>query len=312
MSNDLCPTEEQLYALVAGDGSAAQDAHVQNCGHCQGLLHKLQSEATILQHVGQEKQPSDVMQPSTSTPATIGKFVVTGEWHDGPVFVTYRGIHAVVRQDVLLQVAKEPRGEDPAGHKAFYQACASWMQPRRHVAPVVDAGVYDSRAYVVVRFSGGVRLDRLVDERELDGESMLLAFGQAAQALASGEASPHPRWGTSSLVLEENGDVTIVDWAAAVMFDSPGGDMAERSLASTPQVLAAEFCRAVLKDKSVASGTPSPPTVAELASRLAASGIRHATAELVAQVALVESNSTSSAATLTAISKALLIGRRTL
>ncbi len=305
MSADSCPTEEQLYAIVAGDGSEAESAHVTTCGNCQSQLRKLQSEATILRHVGQQSHRGNAETPRTGVPASIGKFIVAGVWDDDPRFVTYRGLHAIVHQDVLIQMAKEQQADASVYLKAFRTARAPWMEARPHVAQVLDVGSYESRPYLVVKFSGGARLDRLADEGELDAPTLMRVFGQAAQALASESFPPHPHFRTSSVVYEDDGDATIIDWAAAATFGVTTGESAGLASASPAHSLAVEFCQAVLDDRSIASGQQMPRSVAELVSRLTACGIPLAPAELVATAAVLGPEQSPS---LWAIAAALLGG----
>lgn len=303
MNVDPCPREERLYAVVAGDGEPAETTHVQSCDLCQAELRKLQSETTILRHVRQSSTDSN---KAVGWPAVIGKFVIVGVWGETPDFVTYRGLHAVVRQEVLIQVATTPRGDASAYLKTFQPACAAWMQPRPHVAQVLDVGLYDSRPYLVVKFSGGVRLDRLVDEGELDSPTLMRVFGQAAQALASEPLLPHPQFRASSVVYEDDGDATIVDWAAAATFGATTGESAGLASTSPAHSLAIAFCRAVLNDKSIASGQQIPRSGAELVGQLTACRIPLAPAELVATAAVVGPEQSPS---LAAIAKALLGGK---
>jgi hypothetical protein len=305
MSADSCPTEEQLYAIVAGDGSEAQSAHVTTCGNCQSQLRKLQSEATILRHVGQQSHRGNAETPRSGVPASIGKFIVAGVWDDGPLFATYRGLHAIVHQDVLIQMAKEQQGDASDYLKTFRTARAPWMEARPHVAQVLDVGSHESRPYLVVKFNGGARLDRLADEGELDAATLMRAFGQAAQALASESFPPHPNFRASSVVYEDDGDATIVDWAAAATFGVTTGESPVLAIAPPAHSLAVEFCRAVLDAKSIASGQQTPQSVAELVGRLTARGIPLAPAELVAAAAVLGPEQSPS---LGAIAEALLDG----
>lgn len=268
MSLDPCPPEERLYAVVAGDGEPAETTHVQSCDRCQAGLRKLQSETTILRHV---LPGSGDANEAATWPAVIGKFVIVGVWNETPGIVTYRGLHAVVRQEVLVQVAATPRGADPALEEAFRLAYAPWLHSRPHLAQVLDAGTYESRPFLVVRFDGGDRIDHLAASGGLDGATACRIYGQVAHALATKELPAHPQFTAASVALDENGNATIVDWAAAVALPVACGHATEISRGATVHTLAAEFCRMLLQTEG--SSSNPLPVGSDLVERLAASGV---------------------------------------
>jgi hypothetical protein len=287
MNADSCPGEEELYAVLAGEGSGSASTHIATCDVCQSQLRKLQSEATILLHVG-EKSLQPTANSAVAFPGTIGKFIVVGIWGDGPQFITYRALHAIVRQDVLIQVAKLPLCRSSAYQETFRTACVRWMQPRPHVARVLDAGEFDSRPYVVIEFSDGVRLDRLAGDQRLDGTTLMRIFGQIARSLTADEKRPHPSLGLSSIVLDDANQPTLIDWAAAAEFNS--SDVLDASTNTTSKRLAVAFCQAALPDGQSATFPASGVTSTKLIADLRSQNVSDSAAATIAK-AVTESGS---------------------
>ena len=282
MSAELCPTEEKLYAIVAGEGSEAETTHVAMCNDCQVQLRKLQTEATILRHAGEQARSNATAASTTNAPATIGKFIIVGIWDENPSFITYRGLHPIVQQDVLIQVANQPRNEEAAYQEAFRAACGRWMRERPHVAPVVDAGTYESRPYFVVKFNDGVRLDRLTGEEQLDASSLVQLFGQIAQALATDEQTPHSLLRRASIVVEDDGQPMLVDWAAAE-FGASKTDATGVPTNPTSRLLAIAFCEAVLQEDFAATANEELRSSAKLVAGLTSRQISPGIAEIMAR-----------------------------
>jgi hypothetical protein len=300
MSVDACPTEDQLYAIVAGEGSEAETTHVAVCNDCQAQLRKLQTEATILRHVGEQARSGASVSATTSDPAMIGKFIVVGIWDDNSSFITYRGLHAIVSQEVLIQVAKAPRCAESAFQEAFRAGCGRWMQQRPDVAPVVDAGTYEAQPFFAVKFNGGVRLDRLTGEERLDGPTLVQLFGQIAQALAADAQTPHPLLRRASIVIEDDGQPTLVDWAAAAEFGADAADTSAATRNPTARLLATSFCEAVLPDGSIAAASPELQSSAKLIAELTSRQVPPAVAEIIAQATASDASNPPSLAALAA------------
>lgn len=251
IASSNCPPEERLYAVLAQEASADDSAHVAACAHCQASLRKLQSETTILQH------HTFSANPAAPFPPAIGKYIIVGQWDTGPAWTTYRGLHAVVHRDVLVHVANQPLGEDRSARDAFLAASRRWMTRRPHVATVLDAGFHEQRPFLVCEYQGGMRLDRLSDEER--STELMAAFGSIAEALAALSDVPHAMLSPSSFVCEDDGQLTLIDWAAAAEF---GRSM----LPST--TLAASTVQSLAKVAEVTlRGLPLPPTAARAIDR---------------------------------------------
>ncbi len=223
MSSDLpktsdCLSEESLHAVLAGAASPRESAHVHECRTCQAALRRLEAESTILQYTRSTSAPLSEDSPAGKVPSAIGKYIVVGQFDDGPAWTTFRGLHAVVHREVLVQVAHAPLAELDAGSAALAAAARPWMVRRPHVATVLDVGVYNNRPYLVVEYDGGLRLDRIAAQ----DRSPALAHGLApiAAAFAKLPSLAHPLVRSASLVVEEDDRLTLIDWAAANLWEA--------------------------------------------------------------------------------------------
>ncbi len=295
-----CPAEDELYAILAGDGSPAEAAHVANCELCRVQLRKLQSEATILRHVGEKLLGKTETTLAMAIPGAIGKFIVVGIWDDNPWFVTYRGLHAVVRRDVLIQVAKTSIRDFSGDPQAFPLRWESWRQPRPHVAQLLDAGEFDSRPYLVVEFNDGVRLDRLIGDEQLEGATLMQIFSQVAKTLAD-DPTPHPLLCTASIVVDEQDQPTLVDWAASAEFDSTRDDNSDGTEKTTARRLAIAFCNSVLPEALVSTSISATASTGSLTGSLVSRQIPTAVAEFMAKAVTAESNVVPSLAEFAAV-----------
>ena len=287
MNAERCPTEEELLAMVAGD-VRVETSHIVNCAHCQRLLEKLHSESTIFRTSSVNSKRSTMVPTVANYPAKIDKFVVVGMWDDNPLFVTYRGLHSVVRREVIIQVAHEALCDQPNFLEIFRANCTQWMRPRANVARLLDAGEYQSRPYLVGEFVDGLRLDRLSNETHMDVAALMRVFLHLTETLIANPGIPHPNMSVSSIVIDSNNQSVLLDWAAAVEFgrtlenSSNGTEMTARRLAKT-------FCDAVFAlDRS----SPSDPICydkATLCDDLIARGVIPAIAKSLALIAIEES-----------------------
>jgi hypothetical protein len=296
MKTDACPTEEQLYALLAEQGPRSRLDHVSACEACQEQLRRIEAESTILRHVGEPARNRNEGPATAGHPGAIGRFIVVGIWNDSPLFVTYRGLHAVVRRQVLIQVARAPLCESAAYQALLRANRGRWMQPRAHLAQVLDFGEFDSRPYLVLPFDDEVRLDRATRDGQLDGPTLLRIFGQVARRLAD-EKAPHPLFGLESVVLDEELQPMLVDLAATVLFGA-SADVSEPSSDKTPRLLAGALCDAVLRhDGDTASLSPRH-SFESLTRALIARQIPVNVAETIAKSAAAESGAETSMAEL--------------
>ena len=261
MDNKTCPPEEELLAVLAGDATEATTKHVAACSSCKKSLEVLQAEATVLQQIDQ----SELIKISAPTrivmPTVIGKYIVVGHWDENSAFTTFRGLHAIVHQEVLIQWSKVPLCDDPATHELFKASLGTWMQRRPHVAPVLDSGNFESRPYIIVKFEGQPRLDRLHEDEQPDITTILRLFGQIATALSTSIESPHPFLGRSSIVLDDTGEATLIDWPAAMLF----GSLTKEHSLPTVRLLAKTFWESFSNEPSHAS-VSSPEDLARLMS----------------------------------------------
>lgn len=211
-----CLPEESLHSVLAGDASIMDSAHVAECGTCQAALRRLEAESAILQYRGNTSAARSEDSVAGEVPSVIGKYIVVGQWDDGPAWTTFRGLHAVVHREVLVQVAHAPLAEVDFGAAALAAAARPWMVRRPHVETVLDVGVYNNRPYLVVEYDGGLRLDRIAAQ----DRSPALARGLApiAAVLAKLPTLAHPLVRSASLVVEEDDRLTLIDWAAANMW----------------------------------------------------------------------------------------------
>lgn len=269
-----CPPEERLYAVLASEAAHADAAHVAACGKCQAELRRLQEETTVLQ----QPHTAVAFHPATVAPApgAIGKYIIVGHWDEAPGWTTYRGLHAVVHREVLVQVARQPLEGDAAA-AALAAASRRWMTRQPHVALVLDVGVFQQRPFLVVEYPGGVRLDRIdPDDRTPD---LAAAFGLLAAALAARSQSPHLYLRPASLVWAEDGRLILIDWAAASLW----GELhsAAQPTSTTAHGLAALIDRVIprsqqlpeaagLLQRILSGQAANSPGLAELAAAFAA------------------------------------------
>lgn len=233
-----CVSEESLHAVLAGGASPMDSAHVAECGTCQAALRRLEAESAILQYPGSTSAAPGEDSPAGEVPSAIGKYIVVGQWDNGPAWTTFRGLHAVVHREVLVQVAHASLAEVEANSAALAAAVRPWMVRRPHVATVLDVGVYNNRPYLVVEYDGGPRLDRIAAH----DRSPALAHGLApiAAALAKLPTLAHPLVRSASLVLEEDDRLTLIDWAAANLWatSSPQPQSKEPAVRSLARIYA--------------------------------------------------------------------------
>ncbi len=282
MSVSECPTEETLYAIMAGDEDVFKNTHVANCDQCQNHLRKLQTENTVLRNVHEVSDRLPIGSKIAGFPGSIGKFIVVGVWDNGPSFITYRGLHSVVRRDVLIQVAKVPLCESPIYQQEFRSKCGRWIQLRPHVAAFLDAGEYESRPYIVIAYNDEVRLDRLIVGSQLDASTIMQIFGQIAKSLAADAETPHRELRTSSIVLDDDNQPTLVDWAAAAEFSAASGEFSKVSRNDTSHRLGIAFCEALFSENLTTTLHSKSLTYSALVKALRSRNITLSAAELIA------------------------------
>jgi hypothetical protein len=292
MNAEQCPTEEELLAIVAGDVQF-ESSHVAKCVLCQRRLNKLQAESTILRTTTANAVQSTTVQMVGNYPARIDKFIVVGVWDDNPLFVTYRGMHSVVRREVLIQVARAALCEQPNFQAIFRANCMQWMQPRTYMAKFLDAGEFQSRPYVVVEFIDGLRLDRLSSETQLDVANLGRLFEQVVEAFCADPTIYHPILDLSSIVADDNNQAVIVDWVAAIEFGRSIENFPVDSGSAIPDFalrrIAKAFCDAVF-----ALDRPSPSQIvcyerSTLCDQLKTRGISSAVAKTLASIVVEDS-----------------------
>jgi hypothetical protein len=177
------------------------------------------------------------------------------------------------------------------------------MQPRPNVSQVLDAGVYQSRPYLVIEYADGVPLDRLEHDSQFDCATIIRIIGLIAKALAAEPQTSHPQLAAASIIVDANNNPTLVDWPAAAEFGVPESRQDSISTHETSQRILVLCCEAILA-RELSLGSQSPDSAE---NELIRDLIAHKTPPAIARfLAKGAANNATSPPTLDAIASHLL------
>lgn len=177
MPSPDCLTSDLVTRLVKGTLRGPEDerasAHLETCADCQRKV----SEA-----MGDDVAPTWPLQ--ALAPGTrVSTFVIGECLGEGPGGTLYQADDPVHRRPVVVKFLRPDR---PAELVRDEQGLTRLTHP--NVVNVIDAGVHENAAYVVLERVEGQRLDEWLEERARPWREVLDVFLDAARGLAAAHA----------------------------------------------------------------------------------------------------------------------------
>jgi formylglycine-generating enzyme required for sulfatase activity len=249
-------SDEQIRGLLAGtlsdDELAQADAHLWQCPECRDALQRRTEPKPELPLFVAPRMEGVIRQASlpsapggailgAESPATLGRYRITGKLGSGGFGVVYKGYDDDLRREVAIKVPHRERittPEDVETYLAEARILASLDHP--HIVPVHDVGrTEDGLCFVVAKFIPGIDLaHKLRDTRLSFGESTELA-ATIADALdhAHNRGLVHRDVKPGNILLDNEGRPYLADFGLALKEEDYGkGD----GLRGTPAYMSPE------------------------------------------------------------------------
>jgi serine/threonine-protein kinase len=199
MSDQSCPPLEALLPMLDAAPPATADAgeqdmdpalarHVRGCPRCQSRLEQMRSRRTTMRGLLPRVGQAGAAAAATSHPALIGKYLIAGVLRQCPSYTVYRAAHAVLRENVAIQLAAEPVMLDSARNMMIGEARVLARITHRNIAKVIDFDFLDDRPYVVTQYVRGPAIneaDELGAHTVRRSVAWIVAVAQALAAVHS-------------------------------------------------------------------------------------------------------------------------------
>lgn len=256
-----CLSDEAIAAFVAGSLAAARhgevDRHLQACPDCAGLVvatMRLQdrpveppasgsrSSATF----GAKGDPVEPLPPGTR----ISRYLVGPVLGRGGGGVVHRAHDPQLDRDVAIKLLGAPRhlgaAADDAQARLLREARVMARLAHPNIVYVFDAGVYESRIFIVMELVLGETLADWLACRPRPGRAVLEMFAAAGRGLAAAHTAGvvHGDFKPQNVLVAPDGRVRVTDFGLARIAE------ARAAVASAP-------ARERDGDFTLVGGTPS-------------------------------------------------------
>src|SRR5579871_846052 len=125
-----------------------------------------------------------VRHSDTTTPQTIGKYLVTAVLGAGAQAVVYRAVHPGLSKEVVIKLGRIPLlGTERDALSAEGKLLAELDHP--NLARVFDSDLHEGRPFLVMEYVRGCNLEQLAKPRRLTPRESATLVARLARALAA-------------------------------------------------------------------------------------------------------------------------------
>lgn len=150
-------------------------------------------------------------------PAVIGRFLVSGLVEETARSCTYRGVHELVGEPVLITRERSPRPADPGLRELLVaEARRRASLPGRHLGRFFELDLDQDRVFVVEADVPGRRLSDRLAKGPATPSELGRWLGPIADELAAAHQAGvvHGAIDASRVVLREDGPAVLTGWGA--------------------------------------------------------------------------------------------------
>lgn len=191
-------------------------------------------------------------------PARIGKYEIVGVLGQGGMGVVYRGRDSRIGRDVAIKTLTEGFSGESEMLKRFYQEAGHTGNLRHpNIVTVYDFGDEAGLPYIVMEFLDGEPLDKLIQDRNSDRDSLhlrakldIMAQVCSALAYAHRQGMIHRDVKPANVIVQRDGLVKLLDFGIARAGQQPVDKSMTRTgtLVGTPAYIAPERLRGEMFD----------------------------------------------------------------
>ncbi|HLJ97258.1 MAG TPA: serine/threonine-protein kinase [Gemmataceae bacterium] len=185
-----------------------------------------------------------VRHSDTTTPQTIGKYLVTAVLGAGAQAVVYRAVHPGLSKEVVIKLGRIPLlGTERDALSAEGKLLAELDHP--NLARVFDSDLHEGRPFLVMEYVRGCNLEQLAKPRRLTPRESATLVARLARALAAAHRRGiiHQDIKPRNILIDETGQPRLIDFGLACWRHTWTAELESGSISGTPAYMAPEQAR---------------------------------------------------------------------